>query len=651
MNLRLMNSAAQLHRYSPLLLWGLVLLLTGWLYWPGTHGPAMLDDHASVSVLDELNENPQLAMDYIFGDAAGPLGRPVSMATFVVEKLYLNQGIRGGKKLNIILHLFIGCLVVWLFFLLFRQAQTFFFEPGWLAVLAGAVWLLSPLYVSTVLYVVQRMAMLAALFIVAACISYIYCRGAFVRSKKGLSSLLLLLTFILLVLAVFAKETGIVGLPIVLLIEALWFQFRDPAGQVIRWLRCVVLLSILGGIIFLVSFFTLGKNWIIGTYALREFTLTERVLTQSRILWDYLGQLLLPDVLRMGLYHDDILVSTSMSQPATTSYAVYAWVCVLIVSMVLLKWRNGRYLVFAAAVFLIGHSTESTILPLELYYEHRNYLPGIGVFLGISVLLIFLFERFPEVITPVLAWGWVFVLVLAMKTSSQVQIWSSAPLLYMNDVNAHPQSFRANANMASQLAAVGALEGALNYSSKAHLSSHMERQGDYDLRDLSLSCISDQALPPERISNLGRVDPSRPLSSVSTLNVLVRQIQNNDCPNFDRMSFSNRMEEIFLSDECCSDELDGNKFREKASPNIYAGLAVLENALERYDNAYEYTERFLAGSPGNIRGLLMKLHFATALHKGEEVSSLLIQLQSLETSGVLSLADKQTLSLYKEKND
>jgi hypothetical protein len=262
-----------------------------------------------------------------------------------------------------------------------------------------------------------------------------------------------------------------------------------------------------------------------------------------------------------------------------------------------------------------------------------------------------LFKRWPELSTPVQAWGWVFVFLLAMKTSSQVQIWSSAPLLYLNDVNAHPESFRANTNMASQLAGVGALRGALAYSSKAHQFSRDERQGDYDLRDLSLSCAANQPLPHERIASLGLVNPSRPLSSVSTLNVLVRQIQNNDCPNFDRLSFANRMAEIFLSDQCCEDQLHGNEFQEKASPNIYAGLAVLENALERYDNAYKYSERFLTGSPGNVRGLLMKLHFATALHKDDEISSLLFQLQSLEASGVLTLADQQTLSLYKETND
>ena len=102
--------------YASLCLWIVVLAVTAWLYIPGVDGPAMLDDRARFTVLDELDSHPEYALDYILGDKAGPLGRPVSMATFVLEKMYLNEGIVGGKKINIALHLLIGCLILWLLF-------------------------------------------------------------------------------------------------------------------------------------------------------------------------------------------------------------------------------------------------------------------------------------------------------------------------------------------------------------------------------------------------------------------------------------------------------------------------------------------------------------------------------------------------------
>lgn len=41
---------------------------------------------------------------------------------------------------------------------------------------------------------------------------------------------------------------------------------------------------------------------------------------------------------------------------------------------------------------LVGHSMESSFLPLELVYEHRNYLPNIGIIVLIAYIFIYCFE-------------------------------------------------------------------------------------------------------------------------------------------------------------------------------------------------------------------------------------------------------------------
>ena len=56
---------------------------------------------SSVLVIADLQESPELALDFVFGDSSGLLGRSVSMASFVLEKLYLDEGISGSKKVNI----------------------------------------------------------------------------------------------------------------------------------------------------------------------------------------------------------------------------------------------------------------------------------------------------------------------------------------------------------------------------------------------------------------------------------------------------------------------------------------------------------------------------------------------------------------------
>ena len=105
---------------AALVLGALILLFTAWVYWPGQAGPALLDDATSVLVIGDLKKHPELAWDYIWGDKSGPLGRPVSMASFVLEKLLLDGELTTSKQVNILLHLCNGALVIWLFWPLFR---------------------------------------------------------------------------------------------------------------------------------------------------------------------------------------------------------------------------------------------------------------------------------------------------------------------------------------------------------------------------------------------------------------------------------------------------------------------------------------------------------------------------------------------------
>jgi hypothetical protein len=612
----------------------MLLLFTAWAYWPGQAGPALLDDATSVLVIGDLKAQPELAWDYVTGDTSGPLGRPVSIASFVLEKMYLDGDLATSKRMNILLHLFNGTLVVWLFHLLFRHIGT----PGyrWLALVLGAAWLLSPLYVSTVLYVVQRMAILSTSFMLTACITYIYWREKLSAGRFSIWLACAILASVLL--AVFAKENAVVIVPLLLLLEALWFQFADEDGHSIPWLKNLTLGLIALGGLGLVLVLVLDYEQLAAGYGHRHFTPEERLLTQGRILWDYLRQLYAPQVLRMGLYHDDYELSTSLFAPPSTLYALLAWLGVAGSCVLLLKWRWGRYVVLAIAWFLVAHSVESTVLPLELYFEHRNYFPGLGAFILLGVFYAALVRVWAEVTSPLLVYLACYALWLAMLTSSQVQIWSSHPLLILNHLNAHPNSFRANSDMAVQMANLGELDEARKYSARAFAVSRGERSGDHDIRDLALACIANQAVKPEQILQLGRDNPERPFSSVVTLHTLVKLQQDGVCPAFDSRLFADRMGEIFLDENSPA----------TAAPNLYLGLALLENTLQRWSLANAYVDRYLQASPDDPQGLLMKLHFVSALGKVEDIKTTMSRLLEMQEQGQLTVGQQQTLSLYLE---
>jgi len=424
-----------------------------------------------------------------------------------------------------------------------------------------------------------------------------------------------------------------------LLLVVMWFQCRDSDGETISWLKATSHGLIAMGAAVLLALLVLQYDALAGRFIGRTFTLDERLLSESRIVWDYVRQLLWPDVSRMGLYHDDYVVSRSLLEPLTTCYAVIGWGLLLLVAACLLRWVWGRYLVFGLAWFLVGHSVESTVLPLELYFEHRNYFPAMGLLLSLGVVFGGIVRRWPEPQAPLLVTLGLCALVLSAQTSSQVQIWSSRPLLILNHLNAHPNSPRANTDMAVEMARLGQLDAALEYSGRAYEHNATERGGDYAVRNLALTCIAGKPVPAAMVEQLGRTDPNRPFSSVTALLTMVRLVQDNACPGLDSTHFADRMAEIFLVDD----------FRDLASANIYSNLAVLENALGRYDKAFAYVERFLALSPANTRGLLMKLHFSTALGKADVAADVIATLQELDRQGKLTVGERQTLGLYLEK--
>ncbi len=617
----------------------LVLMLSVWLYWPGHTGPDLLDDRTSVLVLNGLADNPEQAWDYIFGDRSGAFGRSVSMVTFVAEELYLGGGLSVRKKVNILLHAVNGLLVTWLLWCLFRYRQTPHYR--FLAVVLGATWLLHPLFVSTVLYVVQRMAMLSTFFLLLTLLSYLYWRFALIEGRRAPLRLVLVLVFFALGMA--AKENTVVALPIILLLEVMWLDCRGRDQRPVLWAQRGIYALIAVGVIGASLVLVLGYDQLAERFHRRPFTLDERLFTQARILWDYVAQLVMPATHRMGLYHDDWIVSQSLNQPALTLWAVVGWAAVAFVVLLFWLGKHARLVAFGISWFLVAHTVESTVLPLEMVFEHRNYAPAIGLVIALGGLFHWVATRWRPVAAPLLVWLVALPLWFALQTSPLVLVWSSRPLLTLHHLNGHPTSARANNDMAALMAGHGELDAALGYSLAAYNGSQNkaaanERYSDYLVRNLALSCAANQPPPPGTIEQVGARDVQRPLSSVPTLLTMVRLLQDNACPHIDRVVFADRMAQILLIDD-----------RRRGAAALYSAMAILENALGRFDNALAYIEHVLRRSPNNRQALLMKLHFATALDRAAAVEEAVERLQSLQAQGKLTTAQRQTLALYVEK--
>jgi len=142
------------------------LCLTFILYHKGFHGPLLLDDaeHLTPLMSNELTNDGW--KEFIFNHS-GPLKRPVAMSTFIANSISSGDYIYRWKYTNLMIHLLTAISIFWFTTYLFIAADNKINRRSvWFLALAPAIiWLFHALHVSTVLYTVQRMTQLSALFV------------------------------------------------------------------------------------------------------------------------------------------------------------------------------------------------------------------------------------------------------------------------------------------------------------------------------------------------------------------------------------------------------------------------------------------------------------------------------------------------------
>jgi len=190
----------------------------------------------------------------------------------------------------------------------------------------------------------------------------------------------------------------------------------------------------------------LGFLWLLrgalrpGALAGRDFTLAQRLLTEPRVLVDYLHWTLLPNPMVLSLYHDEIVISTGLLSPWTTLGAMLLLAALIVVAIWL---RNRRPLVsLGIGWFFAAQLLTATIIPLELVYEQRMYFASIGVLLVVGALLLGLRWK---IVLPILRGFAVLVALLwfAIATNLRAQEWSNPLRLAVSEANRHPESARA----------------------------------------------------------------------------------------------------------------------------------------------------------------------------------------------------------------
>lgn len=414
------------------LLWVIlpVLLTAAVAYWPGLRGSYLFDDFGNLPAIGAtgpVNHWPTF-WRYITSGTADPTGRPLTLLSFLLDAHNWPADPYPFKRTSLLLHLLNGILLATL---LLRLGLTAFDRMAqrrveMAAVLGTAFWLLHPLFVSTTLYIVQREAMLPATFTLLGLLMWLH--GRHTLHKGHIASGLIWITLGLggcTLLGVLSKANGILLPALALVIEyalfhsigrtsteavdattlrqAMAFASRpvilteaegeSPAYEATaeargrsayRWV-----MAVFGWLpTALVAAYLLYSGWngfVHDVSAVRPWTMDQRLLTEPRVLMHYLDLLWLPRPFTPGLFNDQIKASVSLWLPLTTLPSLLA-VLMLIVGAWLMR-KRWPTLAVAILFYFVGQSIESTTIPLELYFEHRNYLPAMLMFWPLALWL------------------------------------------------------------------------------------------------------------------------------------------------------------------------------------------------------------------------------------------------------------------------
>lgn len=419
------------------------------VYAAGVGGGFVFDDYPNIV------DNAALRLDSLrwsalsaaaFSSEAGSLQRPISMLSFALNWYFTGANADAMKWTNIAIHAVNGMLVFGLARTVLSMAMPTLTKThaSTAAFFCAALWTVHPINFTSVLYIVQRMESLAHLFVFGGLWLYLHGRTLALQGRGGRWQIVVGLLGGTM-LAALCKETGVL-LPLYAWLAEMCLPVlrtaRDRRAIQVLYLAALWFPAV-AGVLWLWPRFSAPEAW-----AARDFDLAERLLTEGRVLLDYLRWHVVPSLRELTLYHDDYVASRGFWSPPSTAFAIGA--CIALIGFA--WWLRTRRPLAALGLlwFFAAQALTASFLPLDLVYEHRNYFASLGVVLVFADLWLWVVSRMPSrllaIVVPACA-----VLLLGMATHLRATEWSTPMRLAESEAAKRPQSPRATYGYARQL--------------------------------------------------------------------------------------------------------------------------------------------------------------------------------------------------------
>jgi tetratricopeptide (TPR) repeat protein len=405
-----------------------------------THNPRIQIDDLSLSSLKQSMVAPH----------GKNINRPLARISLALNWYAGEDNPVGYHMVNILIHFLASVFLYLTVLALFqtpRLRSTAGDEAHFVALLAAALWAAHPIQTQAVTYIVQRMASMAAMFYILGL--YLYLRARLAEGSTVRRGVLFSACILSFAAGVASKENAAMLPLAVFLLEMMFFQDLSSSRT-----RKILLAGVLGGMVLvtvggLIFFRHSNPMEILTQSDFRDYTPLERLLTQSRIVIFYISQIAYPVPNRLSIEHD-VILSTGLLEPWTTLPSIL--IILGLIGLGVWQMRRRPLLSYAILFFFLNHGVESTILSLELVFEHRNYLPSMFLFVPVAAG----FYRLVSYYRPVnrrmhvglVAFGALLILGMGMGTYLRNLTWGTPKTLWEDAMTKAPHSHRPLHNLA-----------------------------------------------------------------------------------------------------------------------------------------------------------------------------------------------------------
>jgi tetratricopeptide (TPR) repeat protein len=588
--------------------WGLLIatLAAAYAMYAAAFGAGFqFDDGPNLAGLAKVVDLPSLLYFTLDGEA-GPLGRPFALLTFGLQATSWPAHPEDFLRVNTLVHIVNGGLV----FLVALQTARLFPRivprPEPVAAAVAALWVFQPLLASTSLMVIQRMTSLSATGVLLGVLCYVAGRRRLDASPR--LGFALMTTGVVggTALAALAKESGALLPLYVWVLEATLLRAADLSRPpALRLWKAVFLL---GPALLLAGYVAWTWQAILASYEPKPFDMGQRLATQAVILWNYLAQVLAPDLSRLGPFQDDFPVYAPTDPGALV--AIGAWAALVAVAVA--GRRRAPLVSFAVGWYLVGHLMESTVFSLELYFEHRNYVPSLGPL----ALVVGAALTAPRTVRPVAVAGLAaYGLLIGWLLYQTTSLWGQPRLAAEMWVMHHPASPRAAQYLAQQLINDRDYEGAVAALRNATL--RMPEASDLAMQALQLEC---GRLGPEEYrrsveDTVARL-PSLHISyaALDALHRMANMALDRECPDLTAED-ADRLARTLLENPAFAANA-------RARHHLHHEVARLAHARKDLDTTVTQLELAFAASPNPETAAMMAATLASAGLQKEAIARL-----------------------------